>query len=59
MFYSQWEIFSVWMDIKSALNGKDRNNILTSCEIGDDAAVKTYTKILEQNEKTSRSINIL
>ena len=45
------KFFSVWMDIKSALNGKDRNNILTSCEIGDNAAVKTYTKILDQNEK--------
>ena len=45
------KFFSVWMDIKSALNGKDRNTILTSCEIGDDCAVKTYTKVLDQNEK--------
>ena len=45
------KFFSVWMDIKSALYGKNRYDILTSCEIGDGAAVKTYTKILDQNEK--------
>jgi len=45
------KFFNVWMDLKSALNGKDRNTILANCEIGDNAAVKTYTKILNQNEK--------
>jgi len=44
------KFFNVWMDLKLAFHGKDRNIILTTCEIGDNAAVKTYTKILDQNE---------
>ena len=37
------------MDVKSALTGKDRKAILNSCEYGEDVAVNTYKKVLENN----------
>ena len=40
------KLFRVWMDIKSALTGKDRKTILNSCEFGEDMAVDTYRKVL-------------
>jgi uncharacterized protein (TIGR02284 family) len=44
------KFFRVWMDVKAALTGKDRKAILNSCEYGEDVAVKTYEKALE-NER--------
>lgn len=45
---------NVWTEIKSVLNQKNRKMILTNCELGDDAAVKSYSKILDhkQNDVT-------
>lgn len=43
------KLYRVWMDIKSALTGKDRKVILTSCEFGEDVAVDTYQKVLRDN----------
>lgn len=40
------KFYRVWMDIKSALTGKDRKAILNSCEFGEDVAVGTYAKVL-------------
>jgi uncharacterized protein (TIGR02284 family) len=40
------KFFRVWMDVKSALTGKDRKVILNSCEIGEDVAKDTYKKAL-------------
>lgn len=37
-----------WMDLKSALGGGD-HAILVSCEAGEDSAVKTYDKALNEN----------
>jgi uncharacterized protein (TIGR02284 family) len=48
------KFFRVWMDVKAALTGKDRKAILNSCEYGEDVAVKTYEKALE-NEKDNLS----
>ncbi len=36
------KVFRLWMDIKSALTGKDREAILGSCERGEDAALDAY-----------------
>jgi uncharacterized protein (TIGR02284 family) len=44
------KFFRVWMDVKAALTGKDRKAILNSCEYGEDKAVETYKKVLEDNE---------
>ena len=36
-----------WIDIKSAVMGRDTHAILEECERGEDAAKKTYEKALE------------
>lgn len=41
------KFFRVWMDVKAALTNKDRKAILSSCEYGEDVAVKTYEKALK------------
>lgn len=38
-----------WIDIKSAVTGKDEGAILNECERGEDSAKKMYKKALEQN----------
>ncbi len=43
------KFFRVWMDVKSALTGKDRKTILNSCEYGEDVAKGTYEKALESH----------
>lgn len=43
------KFFRAWMDVKSALTGKDRKAILNSCEYGEDVAVKTYKEVLENH----------
>ncbi len=43
------KFFRVWMDVKTALTGKDRKAILNSCEYGEDMAKNTYEKALEDD----------
>lgn len=43
------KFFRTWMDVKAALTGKDRKAILSSCEYGEDVAVATYDKEIENN----------
>lgn len=43
------KFFRVWMDLKAALTGKDRKAILNSCEYGEEKAIETYDKVI-QNE---------
>lgn len=43
------KFFRVWMDVKAALTGRDREAILNSCEDGEDVAVHTYEKVLKDN----------
>ena len=38
-----------WINLKTALEGKDRHDILAECERGEDVAVGQYKKILEHN----------
>lgn len=44
------KIFRAWMDIKAALTGKNRREILGSCEFGEDAALDTYKTILADED---------
>ena len=37
-----------WMDIKSAVTGKDEHAILAECERGEDSAVSTYQDALKE-----------
>ncbi|MGQ0829300.1 MAG: ferritin-like domain-containing protein, partial [Bacteroidota bacterium] len=41
------KFYRAWMDVKSALTGKNRKTILSSCEFGEDVALKTYNDVLE------------
>jgi uncharacterized protein (TIGR02284 family) len=41
------KFFRVWMDVKAALTGNNRHEILASCEFGEDAALKTYQDVLD------------
>lgn len=44
------KFFRVWMDMKAALTGNDRKAIFNSCEYGEDVAVNTYKKALENSD---------
>ncbi len=43
------KVFRVWMDVKAALTGKNRKEILSSCEYGEDAAIDIYNKVLKND----------
>ncbi len=45
------KFYRVWMDVKAALTGKDRKTILNSCEFGEDQALATYDKVLNENQE--------
>lgn len=47
------KFYRVWMDIKAALTNKDRKAILSSCEFGEDFAVKTYKEAMESEGLSS------
>ena len=38
-----------WIDIKSAITGRDDEAILKECERGEDVAVESYRRALEKN----------
>ena len=42
------KIYRAWMDFKSAVTGKDRKAILSSCEYGEDVALKSYENALKE-----------
>ena len=44
------KFFRVWMDIKSAITGRDRKAIVSSCEYGEEAAVQTYEDALSHSK---------
>ncbi len=43
------KFYRAWMDVKSAITGKDRGAILNSCEYGEDVAKKTYEEVLSDD----------
>ncbi|MBC8046597.1 MAG: PA2169 family four-helix-bundle protein [Fimbriimonadaceae bacterium] len=44
------KFYRAWMDVKAALTGKDRKAILSSCEFGEDVALKTYDAVIETTD---------
>lgn len=38
-----------WMNLKSALSGKDDHAILAECERGEDSAVRNYQQVLQED----------
>ncbi len=49
------KFFRVWMDVKAALTGNDRESILNSCEYGEDVALETYKKVLVHDPQETNS----
>lgn len=43
------KFFRVWMDVKAAITNKNRKSILSSCEFGEDVAVKNYQDSLDKS----------
>ncbi|HEY1022530.1 MAG TPA: PA2169 family four-helix-bundle protein [Flavisolibacter sp.] len=53
------KIYRVWMDLKSAITGKDRKTILDNCEFGEDAAQKAYDLALNSDAEIEPSLRDL
>ena len=43
------KIHRAWIDIKSALTGKDRDTVLSSVEFGENAAIEAYQNAIEKD----------
>jgi uncharacterized protein (TIGR02284 family) len=43
------KIHRAWIDIKSALTGKDKETVLSSVEFGESAAVEAYQDAIEKD----------
>ena len=43
------KIHRAWIDIKSAITGKDRDTVLSSVEFGESAAVEAYKNAIEKD----------
>ncbi|MBC3788628.1 ferritin-like domain-containing protein [Spirosoma utsteinense] len=43
------KIHRAWIDIKSAITGKDRDTVLSSVEFGENAAVESYQDAIEKD----------
>jgi uncharacterized protein (TIGR02284 family) len=43
------KLHRAWIDIKSAVTGKDRSTILSSVEFGENAAVEAYKDAIEKD----------
>ena len=43
------KLHRAWIDIKSALTGKDRDSVLSSVEFGESAAVEAYEDAIEKD----------
>jgi len=53
------KVYRVWMDLKSAITGKDRETILGNCEYGEDVAQRAYEAALESDAYMSTEIRQL
>jgi uncharacterized protein (TIGR02284 family) len=53
------KIYRVWMDLKTAISGKDRKTILNNCEFGEDAAQKAYDMALNADVELEPSLRDL
>jgi len=56
------KFYRTWMDIKSNVTGHDRLTLLNSCEFGEEHAIETYEKVINEdpeylNEKQKTMVN--
>lgn len=45
------KLHRLWMDLKAAVTGNERKVVLSSCEFGEDHALKTYGEALQHPEE--------
>ncbi len=50
------KVHRVWMDLKAAISGKDRESVLGSCEYGEDVAQRAYDAALESDAYMSTEV---
>jgi uncharacterized protein (TIGR02284 family) len=53
------KFYRAWMDIKSALTGKDRKAIVASCEYGEDVAKETYQDVIKDLDGASSTVQAI
>lgn len=53
------KIYRLWMDIRSGISSRDRKSILSLCEFGEDAALKSYRLALESDVEIPAEIRQL
>lgn len=53
------KLYRTWMDLKIAFTGKDRKAILSSCEFGEDAALKAYRTALKDPDMSSPDLRMV
>jgi uncharacterized protein (TIGR02284 family) len=53
------KVYRVWMDLKSAVSGKDRQTVLNNCEFGEDAAQKAYDTALNSDVELEATVRDL
>lgn len=53
------KVYRAWMDIKSALTGKDRHAIISSCEFGEDAALEAYRDVMEEEDVPANTASLI
>lgn len=51
------KFYRAWMDIKTAITGKDRKAVLNSCEYGEDVAKGVYHDVIGENEEFSSDLH--
>ena len=49
------KLFRIWMDVKAALTDADRKKIISSCETGEDAALKAYDEVMKSDTSFSET----
>jgi uncharacterized protein (TIGR02284 family) len=53
------KLYRVWMDIKSAITARDRKAILSSCEFGEDVALKAYREVVDKQTDLAAEVSTL
>lgn len=44
------QVHQVWLDIKAAISGRDRDAVIGSAQFGDKTAVEAYEKVLDMDK---------
>jgi len=53
------KVFRAWMDFKSAIAGKSRKAIITSCELGEEAAIGVYHHVMNSGKLPAQYVSIV